>query len=173
MGNTSQKPGTMLYFSLWYAPLEILDGEQVKELLRDVLNLAENGEYPDSFSDRLVEVFFKQMVTTIIHDDEQYRRKVEQCRKAGQASVNARQRLLTVANDCQRLLTNTNQYQFNKNQANTDQHSSTETNSKYWGDNKLWEERCEKLDVDPYDPKQKEEFDKSWRIEENEKIIPF
>ncbi len=161
MKSANQKPGMMLYFSQWYAPLQLLNGEQIKELLCAAINLSENGERPKDFSDQTVEVFFKQMVTTILNDDEQYHKKIEQRKKAARASVNARQRSLTDVDERQRLSTNT--VQSNTVQSNTGQYSSPQTKDKYWGDNALWERRCNDLEVDPYDPEQKAIYDKGWR----------
>lgn len=176
MKTTNQKPGVMFYFSQWDAPIELLSGEQVKELLRAVLNLAEKGEYPDSFSDKAVKVFFNQMERAILHDDEQYQKKIAQRKKAAQASVNARQRSLTSVNECQRMSTNTiqsntdqyNSIQSNSIQSNTEQYSSTQTKEKYWGDNTLWEERCAHYGVDPYDQKEREEFERSWCLKDDD-----
>lgn len=175
MKPTNRKPGMMIYFTQWYVPLKLLDGESVKELLCDVLNLAENGEYPERFSDMKVEAFFHAMSEAILRDDEQYQKKIEQRKRAGQASVSARQRSLTDVSDRQRMSTNTIQpnpiqLQSNNNsiQSNSEQYSSTQPNKKYWGDNKLWEERCEHYGVDPYSSEQKAYYDKAWKITESE-----
>ncbi len=188
MKAANQKPGMMLYFSQWYAPLQLLNGEQVKELLCAVINLSENGERPKDFSDKAVEVFFKQMVTTILNDDEQYYKKVEQRKKAAQASVNARQRSLTVVNESQHSLTNaderqrlstnpiqSNTIQSNTVQSSTDQYSSTQTKDKYWGDDKLWEQRCIHYGHDPYAPEQKAYYDNTWckMASEDENSLAF
>ena len=118
-----------------------------------------------------------------------------QSKKAGRASVNARQRTLTDVNDCQRTLTDvnarqrtsTNTIQPNTIQPNTVQpntvqpntaqpntvQSSTNIKEPYWGNNKTWEERCAHYGVDPYDPEQKAIYDREWNFQQENEDKPL
>lgn len=111
-----EKPGFMIYFNEWYAPMELLDGDAYKELFSDVTNFAKDGEIPQSFSSKTVEVFFKQIHHSILKDDERFRNVCEKRREAGKASVNKRQQVLT----------NVDQYQSNSN-SNSNPNNNTNT----------------------------------------------
>lgn len=181
MASNNSKPGMMIYFDYWYAPLRILSGDEVKELLTDMIALSKDGQYPENFSCENVKVFFNQMEAVILRDDEQYTQKIEQRRRAGKASHESRQRMsadanecqrpLTDADECQRLSTNSTQHnsaQFKSIQSNSAQYISTQTNRSMsvieQEQERIWQERCTALGVNPDDQRERNaHYENTWK----------
>lgn len=110
-----EKPGFMLYHNdlkaLAKMPSKDL-GDLIKALY--LVSIGEDAEPP-----KKNEVIFDMMAARVWEDAEAYEKKVEQRRKAGKASAEARQRSSTDVDTRQRSSTkSTNTIQFNNNNNN-------------------------------------------------------